>query len=296
MNIDLEKAEKKLIQSIDPKIKSHMIDVGNFKIHYVTVGKGDPLILIHGATLGWGQWYANIKALSKKFKVIAIDLPGAGKSSRVKFAHHDLEKIFVDTIAAFVNKMELKKPVVVGHSFGGWVGLKLGQKYPEKIKKVVAINPVGMTQDIPQQFKLLSLSFMANILNKIILGKSEEKTEKFLKSVQIKPRTKLNTSFIKHFHHARRVEGTDSPFHLISSTLEKGKLKKIYIILPFLEKIRIPVLVVWGMKDAGMLYPHELEKVNNKKIRVHTYPHLGHIPFIEEAKHFNNLLLTFLEE
>ena len=296
MNIDLEKAEKKLIQSIDPKIKSHVIDINNFKIHYNTLGKGNPLILIHGATLGWGQWYANIKELSKKFKVIAVDLPGAGKSSRVKFAHHDLEKIFVDTIAAFVNKMELKKPVVVGHSFGGWVGLKLGQKYPEKIKKVVAINPVGMTQEIPQQFRPLSLSFMANVLNTLILGRSESKTEKFLKSVQTKPNTKLNTSFIKHFHHARSIERTDSLFHLISSTLEKGTLKKRYIIFPFLKKIRIPTLIIWGLKDVSMLYPHALEKVNNKKIELHIYPHSGHIPFIEEAKHFNNLLLTFLEE
>jgi 4,5:9,10-diseco-3-hydroxy-5,9,17-trioxoandrosta-1(10),2-diene-4-oate hydrolase len=292
----LRSVQAQLIASIDPAIISRTIKVGGKKIHYIVVGKGRPLLLIHGATLGWGQWYKNIYDLSKKHKVIAIDLPGSGLSSRVDFNAEHLEKLFVDTVAATMTSLNIKSYDVVGHSFGGWVGARLALKYPKRVKKLVLINPVGLSQDIPSPFHILSISsFIPKILHVLVLGKSHKKTEDFLKSVVTNPATQLSKFFINHFHAARLIQGTQSPFHLIASALHKGKLKKDYFILPDLEKISTKTLIVWGKQDKSMYFPSTLTKIKNPRLKLHVYNDTGHIPFIEKATHFNQLLLSFLQ-
>ena len=292
----LQQAEKKLISSIDSKIKSSFITINGYRIHYVSLGKGKPVLMLHGATLGWGQWYTNLKSLAKKYHVIAIDLPGAGSSSRVRFDTKTLDEIFTDMVAQFIDRMKIKKLSIVGHSFGGWTAMRLVAKYPDKIEKVILINPVGMNRKIPPHFRLLSIPYVASILNALILGKSREKTDLFLKSVITDPITKLDQNFIDHFHHARLIQNTQSPFHLTASAIEKGKLRKEYDVLSVLRKITIPTLIIWGIKDTTMYYPQKIEKIRNKYIHIHKYHSTGHIPFIEKAHHFNNLLLTFLKE
>ncbi len=292
----LDIAQEKLISFINPTITSHYVHVGDTRIHYITAGKGRPIVMLHGATLGWGQWYRNISTLSKKYKVIAIDLPGAGMSSRVDFRKEQLEKLFVDNVAGCMELLKIQPYDVVGHSFGGWVAAKLALKYPKRIGKLVLINPVGLSRDIPKPFNIVSLSpLIPKILQTFMLGKSIEKTESFLRTATTSPKTVLSPYFVNYFHTARMVKATQSPFHLIASALHRGKLKEEYFMLPHFNKISSKTLIVWGKKDTSMHYPIALKHVKNPLVRLHVYKDSGHIPFIEKAKHFNQLLLSFLQ-
>src|SRR5258708_17175263 len=120
--------EKKLIQTIPTKVDVHQLNIQKYLINYIQAGQGPSLLLVHGGNIGWGQWYPNIAELAKYFKVYAMDLPGAGRSSRVNFKNLDPEKDLVEVVEKFINNLELKKVNVVGSSVSGWIGLKLALK------------------------------------------------------------------------------------------------------------------------------------------------------------------------
>src|ERR1700710_3131602 len=74
-------------QSIEPAapppgFEHKYATVNGIKIHYVTGGKGEPLLLIHGFGQNWFMWYRIMPALSKHFTIIAPDMPGVGESDK----------------------------------------------------------------------------------------------------------------------------------------------------------------------------------------------------------------------
>ncbi|MCX7729276.1 MAG: alpha/beta hydrolase [Bacteroidia bacterium] len=109
----------------------HHIPFLNGNIHCVTKGKGRCIVLLHGFLGSWEIWDYFINVLSKSFKVIAIDLPGHGKSDCFGYAHS--MELMADAVHAVLKYFRVKKTVMVGHSMGGYVALAFAKKYPEYI-------------------------------------------------------------------------------------------------------------------------------------------------------------------
>ena len=129
--------DQRLINSINIVATDKYYQSGNIKIHYITAGSGPPVLLLHGATIGWGLWYANIRYLAKHFTVYAVDLPGSGRSSAVDFRSANLNQLFIKPLTAFINN-EIEKPVsIIGHSIGGWIAMKMAINNPSVISKLI---------------------------------------------------------------------------------------------------------------------------------------------------------------
>ena len=115
-----------LLQDIASKIDFHNVQLGAYDIQYAVAGTGPPMVLIHGANIGWAAWYKNIDSLSKNYTLYMIDLPGCGESTRLDFLKADLQKDFVDVVSGFIEHLNLSTPpIVAGHSFAGWIVLKM---------------------------------------------------------------------------------------------------------------------------------------------------------------------------
>src|SRR3989338_8088252 len=111
--------EQKLIAHIGIPIAIERVSVLGHEINYAVCGSGKPLLLIHGANIGWGEWYANIAELVKHYRVFALDLPGSGNSSKIDFLSFDAEKDFVEVVERFMIDLNLTGAALVGHSVGG---------------------------------------------------------------------------------------------------------------------------------------------------------------------------------
>jgi len=126
-----------------------LLELDGCRIHYVDEGAGPPLFLIHG--LG-GQLrnftYALVGRLAKEFRVIAVDRPGSGYSTRPDGADPRLAaqgELMAKTIAA----LKLDRPLVVGHSLGGAIALALGLDHPECASALALIAPVTQIVETP---------------------------------------------------------------------------------------------------------------------------------------------------
>ena len=112
----------------------------NGGIAWREAGHGPPVLLIHGVGLNADAWEPQIIALAARHRVIAIDMPGHGKSDLLPDGA-GLDD-FVAAMAGFIDAMGLSPVPVIGHSMGALIALGLALDYPSKIAAVVALNAV----------------------------------------------------------------------------------------------------------------------------------------------------------
>ncbi|KQP47134.1 alpha/beta fold hydrolase [Methylobacterium sp. Leaf106] len=112
------------------------------RIAYVEAGSGPDLILVHGAVMTLDDmWLGPMEALSRHFRVVAIDRPGHGESEHIPFSDASVWRQ-AEIVREVARGLGLRRPVLVGHSFGGAVCLAFGMAYPEEAAGVVAISPI----------------------------------------------------------------------------------------------------------------------------------------------------------
>ncbi|MFE2993898.1 alpha/beta fold hydrolase [Nocardia sp. NPDC059246] len=111
------------------------------RMAYVRQGEsGPPVVMLHSAGSSHLIWTPQIAALSRAYRVYAVDLPGYGASSRPADGY-TLER-YTELIRAFIEHHELTEVGLVGNCVGSAVGLTLARRHPELIRAVVAINPL----------------------------------------------------------------------------------------------------------------------------------------------------------
>ncbi|MDW8466212.1 MAG: alpha/beta fold hydrolase [Chloroherpetonaceae bacterium] len=106
-------------------------------------GNGTPLVLIHGLASNAGFWRYNLADLRQRgFRVIALDLPGYGKSGKAYSTPYSMQ-FFAETVRALLQHLGIQKAVWVGHSMGGQISLTAALLFPEAIEKMVLLSPAG---------------------------------------------------------------------------------------------------------------------------------------------------------
>jgi pimeloyl-ACP methyl ester carboxylesterase len=114
------------------------IEVNDVKLYYEIYGHGSPLVLIHGngGSIGGGKF--QIEYFSKKYKVIALDCRGRGKSELGKDSLTYLN--MTKDVNSLLEYLKLDSVYIIGRSDGGIIGLLMGIYYPEKVKKIAAFG------------------------------------------------------------------------------------------------------------------------------------------------------------
>jgi len=114
-------------------------------ISFSDIGKGTAVVLLHGFLENTSMWKDVIPQLSKRNRIIAIDLLGHGKSDCLGYVHS--MELFAESVAAVLKHLRIRKCVVVGHSLGGYVALAFAEKYPQKIKGICLMNATSIEDD-----------------------------------------------------------------------------------------------------------------------------------------------------
>jgi len=239
---------------------------------------GDPnakqtIIVLHGwSHLGAKNWERFISIFdAKEYRLIAPDLPGMGDSQAPPQIWHAED--FADFMIAFAEKLELKKYILVGHSFGGAVSAIWTSK-TKKVTNLVLVAPA------------------------IVRG--QEGNQKVAKASSLGKKI-MNFALFKPFYNQTR-----NIWHKLSGArdynLSRGIMKDIMQVViredlqHFLAKIKIPTLILWGDKDE-MTPPQEAQKIKNQLKDGHLimYPSLNHGLHIHAPEWMERDITDFLE-
>jgi pimeloyl-ACP methyl ester carboxylesterase len=123
-------------------VSSHWLDIGDHRVHYLKSGGGPPVLLLHGGASDSRDWLGTMAALPGRYSFYAPDIIGFGRSERKETGYYLSD--FSDFAAALIDRLELERPAVVGHSFGARVGLGVALRHPEKVSKLVLIDAAGL--------------------------------------------------------------------------------------------------------------------------------------------------------
>jgi len=114
------------------------LEYKNAKIFYTDTGKGAAVVLIHGFLENSTMWNELIPEISKRNRVITLDLLGHGKSDCLGYVHS--MELFAETIEAILKQLKIRKCILIGHSLGGYIALAFAAKNPQKVKGLCLMN------------------------------------------------------------------------------------------------------------------------------------------------------------
>lgn len=111
--------------------------VDSVEISWHEAGSGPTLMLVHGLPFQKGMWKPQLEGLSRKFRVIALDLPGFGESSAPSGTPS--MSALSDLLATFCRTLSLGKIFLAGHSMGGYAGLEFARRHPDLLRGLVMV-------------------------------------------------------------------------------------------------------------------------------------------------------------
>lgn len=250
--------------------------VNGIKINYEQKGEGDLIVLLHG----WGsniKLFANlIDLLSKKYKVVAMDMPGFGESAEPPSAW--CVDDYVDFVIDFLKDYNTDKVMLLGHSFGGRVIIKMNSRknLPFKITKVILVDSAGI---LPPKSNKKSFRTYYYKAGKAVLSTAIAQ--------------KLAPDALENFR--KKMGSAD---YAAASPLMRQVLVKVVNedLEPLLPNIKCPTLLVWGVNDTAtpLSDGEKMEKLIPDAGLV-KLENAGHYSFLEQQFIFNRVMSSFMK-
>ena len=107
--------------------------------------KGTTIVLLHGFLENASMWNEISSELSKRNRIVTIDLLGHGRSDCLGYLHS--MELFSETVEAVLKQLRIRKCIVIGHSLGGYVALAFAERTPQKIKGLCLLNATSNEDD-----------------------------------------------------------------------------------------------------------------------------------------------------
>ncbi len=227
-------------------------NIGDFTLHYVDEGEGEPVLMLHGDPT-WGYLWRNfIPCISETKRVIVPDHMGMGKSSVPKEPYPYLLKHHISNLEQLILDLKLSDITLVLHDWGGPVGMGFAIRHPERIKRIVIMNTWAFAK------------WPAGQLPRLLEIIRSEKGESFvLKKNGYVKRALLGTANYPGKYTPQVLNAYLAPFPVPDSRLallcwsrditydetdsSYGDMKQIENNLNLFTDI--PILIIWGMLD-----------------------------------------------
>jgi len=259
------------------------IEIEGVKVHTIDLGSGEPVVMIHGMADSAYSWRANAAGLvAAGFRLLLIDQPGLGESSIPPdgwsyAVEHQAEVILRAVDAAGIGRFRL-----VGHSLGGAVALQLALRHPERVSRVVALDPACFRVSCGFGRATTFLAHVAGTRWFTRLG---------LRSAYFRPE-RLDEAAVDEY--ARRL---DAPGHMAAL----GSICRTFFSPEFdrmtesYGALQLETLLIWGAHDTWHpLAMGERLHAQIPRSRLELIAEAGHNPHQERPDLVNPVLVAFL--
>jgi len=280
------------------------VKLGGLTVHHTYGGLGSPIVFIHGlGSSGYIEWRFNLEAFSRRHRVFAPDLPGFGRSDKPAGARYGIP-YFARTIDRYMAGRRLRNAVVVGTSMGGRVALEVALAYPDRVRRLVLVNSLGLGRPRIQPYypaMLLPrlgetiLSGMKHGLRWAPSPVIRRLAARFIGASGNLERT-MSDQYLDDLREMYAAEGyPDAYLASVRSIANPRSYLGGIDVSHRLERIKAPVLFIWGANDP--LFP--LEQANRahkllKGSKLAVIDGAGHTPQAEKPEQFNRHLAAFL--
>ncbi|MDE1727392.1 MAG: alpha/beta hydrolase [Thaumarchaeota archaeon] len=253
--------------------------VNGSRIRYVEEGDSEnTIILLHGLGGMAERWLPVVPLLSKKYRVIAVDLIGYGQSDKPRIDY--TPEIFRDFVLGFLETLSLQKVFMIGTSLGGEIVAECAATQNPSIKKIVMIAPAGIMKKSTPVLDAYTMAALypthetVRTAYQMMMGKNKE----------------VSSQSVENF--ISNMTRPNAKMAFLSTLLG---MKNSPIITEKLQKIKIPTLLIWGSEDKMIPVEYSKEFASSISNCVLTVMNgCGHTPYEERPEEFSKLVLDFL--
>nr|WP_237533877.1 alpha/beta hydrolase [Streptomyces sp. SID4920] len=260
-------------------------------MHYNEAGEGHPVVLLHGSgpgATGWSNFSPNIPALAEQYRVIAVDMPGWGKSDTVSGGERDHSAAAVQLL----NALGIEKAAFVGNSMGGMTALRLAALHPDRVSHVVTMgSPAGNggpglfgpadgpsegLKNLIRGYADPSEATMAELVDVMTFraGPDREALAR-ARAAAAQSRPDHLKNFLEHLQRTRQVGSSATDAEI--------------------AEITAPSLVIHGRDDRVVHFENSLRLVSTiRDCRLVLFNRCGHWAQLEHAAEFNRLITEFI--
>ena len=265
-------------------VRRHTVQVDDHRIVYSEGGRGDTVLLLHGFGASGDSWNRCAASLTRKYRVIAPDLPGWGASTRLEHASYGYPAQ-LERIHRLTEELKLDRFHLAGHSMGGFLAAAYAARFPAKVITLGLIAPHGMAEPQPSDLAqsvekgdnwlvASSLSDFNRLLDNLFVRRP------YIPSAVIKYLGKLA---VRNFAKSSKI----------FSELQHNQPP----LLQRLSQIKAPTLIVWGDHDRVIhVSCAELFRSNIKRAELLIVSACGHMPVSEKVKAWTKPYMAFLEK
>jgi pimeloyl-ACP methyl ester carboxylesterase len=225
-------------------------------VHYEVIGRGRPIIFVHGWVGSWRYWIPALQTTSTNFRAYALDLWGFGDSAHEE-ERYSLDKQ-VDLIDRFLNEMGIGRVALVGHGLGGIVSLLFASRSPQVVDRVMAI-------DVPLDFGAINSRMRTSMPSELadwLVAKTP-------------------------VHEPARMDASKTdPKAVMASFVDANALNvgnRLYL-------GTTPVLLVHGQNDPAINVPNIDPTSMSEMVHSIVFEGTGHFPMLDDTARFNRLL------
>jgi pimeloyl-ACP methyl ester carboxylesterase len=265
---------------------STFIQAGGVRLHYNDIGSGPPVVCLHGGgpgASGWSNFSQNVPSLSKRFRLLLVDMPQFGASEKVVVTEPRLTyvaRVLHDLLA----QLGIPKAHFIGNSMGAQTAFKFAIDYPEQIDRLVALGNGTITQTVftprPSEGIKMIHGFYRGA------GPTREKLRTLVETLV------YDASFLTDELLEQRFAVAGDPE---MTALWSKHPPPAEDIMPLLGKVQCPTLLVWGAEDRFSPIEGGLALLKRlKDARLHVFAQCGHWAQVEKAREFERLAHDFL--
>ena len=261
-------------------LQSGFVESGGEQIYYETVGRGEPVVFLHGLGGNHAIWYRQVPEFARSYKVVTWDQRGFGRSTNAQ--KQSGPPAAVEDLKAILDHLDIERAHLVGQSMGGWAVLGCALQHPERVRSVVMADTIGgiYTDEIAAHFDGYIRSVLSSpppaelpITQHPALGEA------------------LGASDPAQAFLYRQIGGLSAP-----PPANMGLLLRQTAYPPEdIKLLDLPVLFVVGENDP--IFPPSVIRAASGLVagsRVVQLPHAGHSPYFETPAAWNETVLGFL--
>ena len=257
-----------------PTVAPRELDAGGRRLRYLELGEGnETLLLLHGFGADLNGWMFNQPALAQGRRIIALDLPGHGGST--KDVGSGGPDPLADAVEAALDELALDRVHLVGHSLGGALATLVAARKPSRIASLTMIAPAGLGPDI-------NVAFIDGFVR---MARRREATE--VLSLLVHDPSLVSRTMVEDVLRYKRIDGVTAALESIARAWFLGGHQACDV-RQQLAALTLPVQIIWGRDDKVVPASHGEALAANYP--VHVLDGAGHLPHMEKSGEVNRLI------
>ncbi|MBE9013507.1 alpha/beta hydrolase [Pseudanabaenaceae cyanobacterium LEGE 13415] len=285
----------------DSPWQHQFIEANQVRLHYVTQGEGDLVLLLHGFPEFWYSWRFQIPALARHFKVVVPDLRGYNDSEKPE-SGYDLDTLSAD-IRSLIDRLGYSRAHIVGHDWGGAIAWRFAQKFPNSLDRLALLSaphPQRFAKDLLSNLDQLRrswyvLAFQVPTLPEWLIQSNVKAFVQNMLQEQAVRKGVFTQDLVQKYQLALQKPGAiASAMNYYRQLFLSGHLIKDWMRSP--DPISAPTLVLWGDEDS-ILSPKLMDGIEHwitAPFKFKLIPHCGHWIQQEAPQTVNRELIEFL--